>query len=411
MPETADWGALGEKPEDVGDVRALYVHVPFCAAKCRYCDFDSRPCREPEALGAYVRRMRACLRHLGDGGALSACRTAYVGGGTPSLLGRALPDLVADIRRVAPGIAELTCEANPESFDAELAGALVEAGATRVSLGVQSLRDAELLALGRVHTADRAREAVRAAGAAGLDVSADLMCGIPLQTAESWQASLRGVLELGVEHVSVYPLTLEEGTPLERAARRDEALEPDEDFQARCMEDARRMLRACGLAPYEVASYARPGKRCRHNLAYWTGENYLGLGRSAASMLSRATYEALRSLLGLPAAPEGAARLRFTQLTDALPGGKEPPAYEVEGLSAREAAAEDLMLALRLTDGAPAELLAQAKRVIPPPALNRAVRTAVAEGLAAWTEAGNLVPTERGWLMGNELYELFWDLA
>lgn len=419
MPEAAELNMRGEKasgPEGEAAspaVEALYVHVPFCAAKCRYCDFDSRACHDPAALGAYAGAMRACLRRLGEKGALAACRTAYVGGGTPSLLGALLPGLVREIRRAAPGIAELTCEANPESFDTELAGALAAAGATRVSLGVQSLCDAELLALGRIHTADRARAAVRAAQAAGLDVSVDLMCGIPHQTAESWRASLAGVLELCVGHVSVYPLTLEEGTPLERAARADESLEPDEDFQAWCMEEARRTLRAAGLAPYEVASYARPGKRCRHNLAYWTGRGYLGLGRSAASMLGRGAYDALRPLLGLPAAPGDAARLRFTQLTDALPLGDAaaPPSYDLEALTVREAAAEDLMLAMRLTDGAPAALLARAGRVVPAAALDRAVRTAVYEGLAALAADGSLAPTDRGWLMGNELYELFWDLA
>ncbi len=414
-------------------IEALYLHVPFCASKCRYCDFDSAPCRDAGLLAGYAGRLRSCVERLGAQGFLGACRTAYIGGGTPTLLGAGLAEVVRAIRDAAPALEELTCEANPESLSAALAFALKEAGATRLSLGVQSFCDEELAALGRLHTAARARVAVSEARAAGLNVSVDLMCGIPLQTAASWRDTLEDAVKSGAGHVSVYPLTVEEGTALERLIDRGAFAEPDEDFQARCMEMAREVLFQAGFAPYEVASYARPGKACRHNVAYWTGVPYLGVGRSAASMLDARTYADLRDALGLPEAgaafgPSGEgvaadapARLRFTQRGDALPGEDPGPVFDLECLSAREAAAEDLMLGLRMTGGVSAELLARAAAVIPRDALARAVKVACAEGLAFWEDApagkgpatggARLMPTRRGWLLGNELYGLFWDLA
>lgn len=396
-------------------VDALYIHVPFCHAKCLYCDFESRARRDRAAYEAYAASMIACLGRLGADSALASCRTAYIGGGTPSVLGERLVALVSAVCIAAPGLEEFTCEANPESFSGKLARSLARTGVTRVSLGVQSFDDTELRALGRLHTADGARAAIAAATGAGLDVSCDLMCGIPLQTEASWTATLDAAIATGVGHVSVYPLTIEEGTPLARKVDAGELAEPDPDFQAWCMEEARRRLTVVGMDPYEVASYARSGKECAHNIAYWTGKSYLGLGRSAASMLDRATYDALRPVLGAPEVADETARIRFVQTTDALPGsGDGAPAYELEELSAREAAAEDLMLGMRMSRGVGEGLLARAREAIGAAAVDAAVDGALSRGLAAWREvdgARRLVPTHDGWLLGNELYSLFWDLA
>ncbi len=239
-------------------VTALYVHVPFCAQKCRYCDFDSRrfaPCDLSAALDAYFEQLYARLDAFGDAGALEGIRTVYVGGGTPSLAGERLVELARRISAWCKPV-EFTCEANPESLTAEFAAALAKVGVTRVSLGVQTLDNAELTAIGRIHDANRALAAITMVRDAGLDVSCDLMCGLPGQTAVSWQRTLDGVLAAAPHHVSIYPLTLEEGTPLYRMACRDESLEPDEDFQAACMDTARERLGAAGYHPYEVASYA-----------------------------------------------------------------------------------------------------------------------------------------------------------
>mgnify|MGYP004597673669 CR=1 FL=1 len=408
-------------------VTALYVHVPFCAQKCRYCDFDSRsfaPCDLNAALDAYFEHLYARLDAFGDAGALERVRTVYVGGGTPSLAGERLVELARRISMRCKPV-EFTCEANPESLTAELVETLADAGVTRISLGVQTLDDDELAAIGRIHDAERALAAIATVKDAGLDVSCDLMCGLPGQTAASWQRTLDGVLAAAPHHVSVYPLTLEEGTPLYRMACRDESLEPDEDFQASCMDTARERLGAAGYHPYEVASYALDGHECAHNIAYWTGQGYLGLGRSAAGMLDAEDFDRLAELFPGVSPRGDAHRVRLVQRDDAA------TTFEAEYLSQREAVAEDLMLACRMTRGVEADLLARAANTIPADELTAACDRALDLGLATWapdTDEGytgpvtssdvvagcaraRLAPTHLGWLDGNVLFELFWGLA
>ena len=404
-------------------VTALYVHVPFCAQKCRYCDFDSRsfaPCDLSAVLDAYFEQLYARLDAFGDAGALAQIRTVYVGGGTPSLAGERLVELARRISMWCKPV-EFTCEANPESLTAELATALAKVGVTRVSL----LDNTELTAIGRIHDADRALAAIATVKDAGLDVSCDLMCGLPGQTAASWLSTLDGVLAAAPHHVSVYPLTLEEGTPLYRMACRDESLEPDEDFQASCMDAARERLGAAGYHPYEVASYALDGHECAHNIAYWTGRGYLGLGRSAAGMLDDEDFDRLAGLFPGVSSRGDAYRVRLVQRDD------DATAFEAEYLSQREAAAEDLMLACRMTRGIGPDLLVRSASVIAADGLAAACDRALELGLATWVpdhvegHAGSvtlkdviagraharLAPTHLGWLDGNVLFELFWGLA
>ena len=408
-------------------VTALYVHVPFCAQKCRYCDFDSQsvaPCDLDAALDAYFEHLYARLDAFGNGGALRQIRTVYVGGGTPSLAGERLVKLARRISMWCKPV-EFTCEANPESLTAELATTLAVAGVTRISLGVQTLDNTELVVIGRIHNAERALEAIATVKDVGLDVSCDLMCGLPGQTMASWRYTLDGVLAAAPHHVSVYPLTLEEGTPLYRMACRDESLEPDEDFQAACMDVARERLSSAGYHPYEVASYALDGHECAHNIAYWTGRGYLGLGRSAAGMLDAEDFDRLAGLFPGVAPRGDFHRVRLVQRND------DATAFVAECLTRREAAAEDLMLACRMTRGVASDLLVRAARVIPADELTAACDRALELGLATWvpengdTHAGpiasddvvtgricaRLAPTHLGWLDGNVLFELFWGLA
>lgn len=403
---------------------ALYLHVPFCRAKCLYCDFDSRAipdCALEEAMGTYCESLLAQVDVHGKAGELADVETVYIGGGTPSLLGEHLVELVNCIRAHCNPV-EFTCEANPESFTVDLARSLRAAGVTRVSLGVQSLQADELRAIGRIHTAEQAVKAVALAREEGFSTSCDLMCGLPGQTLDAWRDTLKRVLLADPDHVSVYPLQLEEGTPLERLEAVGKIEVPDEDFQAQCMDVAAELLHAHGYERYEVASYAKPGHRCRHNIAYWTGVPYLGLGRSAASMC--ATTGDVSLLLANTSdetpdsepcgasdgttdgssADSSTARIRFTQLDDA---GEE---FDHEFLTSREAMAEDLMLACRMTDGIGPELLARAIRVIPADELSAACDRAVEWNLAAW-DNGALKPTHLGWLDGNKLFGIFWDLA
>ena len=406
-------------------IEALYLHIPFCQSKCAYCDFDSvAACSLDDARAAqacYLDRLTNRVDAFGTAGLLDGVRTVYIGGGTPSLLGMRLVELVRSVMQwCAPE--EFTCEANPESFTSSLALQLARAGVTRISLGVQSLQEEELKAVGRIHSATQALDAICYAKDTGLDVSCDLMCGLPLQTQDSWAKSVAGLIEAGPCHVSIYPLTVEDGTPLALKVDSGRLVLPDEDEQADEMELARRFLVEAGFAPYEVASYALPGHACRHNIAYWTGIEYLGLGRSAASMLSRDTFRMSSSLFSDLAPLDGAARIRVLQTDDAA------STFEIEQLGIREAMAEDLMLACRMTRGIPQELLLRASAVFGKQIVADTCARAIELGLATWEAPegenyvdassggvdffpGALAPTQQGWLEGNELFGLFWNLA
>ena len=406
-------------------IEALYLHIPFCQSKCAYCDFDSvAACSLDDARAAqacYLDRLTNRVDAFGTAGLLDGVRTVYIGGGTPSLLGMRLVELVRSVMQwCAPE--EFTCEANPESFPSSLALQLARAGVTRISLGVQSLQEEELKAVGRIHSATQALDAICYAKDAGLDVSCDLMCGLPLQTQDSWAKSVAGLIEAGPCHVSIYPLTVEDGTPLALKVDSGRLVLPDEDEQADEMELARRFLVEAGFAPYEVASYALPGHACRHNIVYWTGIEYLGLGRSAASMLSRDTFRMSSSLFSDLEPRDGAARIRVLQTDDAA------SAFEIEQLDIREAMAEDLMLACRMTRGIPQELLLRASAVFGKQIVADTCARAIELGLATWGAPdgenyvdassggvdlfpGALAPTQQGWLEGNELFGLFWNLA
>lgn len=406
-------------------IEALYLHIPFCQSKCAYCDFDSVAASSLDdaraAQACYLDRLTNRVDAFGTAGLLDGVRTVYIGGGTPSLLGMRLVELVRSVMQwCAPE--EFTCEANPESFTSSLALQLARAGVTRISLGVQSLQEEELKAVGRIHGTTQALEAIYYAKDAGLDVSCDLMCGLPLQTQDSWAKSVAGLIEAGPCHVSIYPLTVEDGTPLALKVDSGRLVLPDEDEQADEMELARRFLVEAGFAPYEVASYALPGHACRHNIAYWTGIEYLGLGRSAASMLSRDTFRMSSSLFSDLAPLDGAARIRVLQTDDAA------SAFEIEQLGIREAMAEDLMLACRMTCGIPQELLLRASAVFGKQIVADTCARAIELGLATWEAPdgenyvdassggvdlfpGALAPTQQGWLEGNELFGLFWNLA
>ena len=390
-------------------ISALYVHVPFCVRKCAYCDFASRACASSDSvLVRYVRSLCDQIEQIGSSGLLSTCSTAYVGGGTPSMVGPTLlGELVREIRRRCPDLEELTCEANPDSLSDEMLSSIRKAGATRLSIGVQSLQDDELEALGRVHDARTARVCVASAVASGLDVSVDLMCAIPLQTASSWRDSLEQVVALGPDHVSVYPLAIEEGTPFwDRYGEIDPEWN-DEDIQADRMEMAARILEGAGYERYEVASYAREGKACRHNQAYWTGASYLGLGVAASSMFDAETYRAIHGRCSrFPAIDGDVARVRMTNVDDIdrMAGGTrfDESRYKLELLNSRQAIAEDLMLGMRLSKGVGERLAAEC-----PPAVWDDL---IERGLVAKRES-RMVPTHRGWLLGNELYGALWDLA
>ena len=409
-PNIWNWRAIA------GGAGALYVHVPFCVRKCAYCDFASWGMDSNDGrMRVYARALSRQVEELASAGLLEGCMTAYVGGGTPSMLGpEVLSGLLHTLRTVAPNMRELSCEANPDTLSDEVLVAMREAGTTRVSIGVQSLEDAELVELGRLHDAKTAAERVSAAVATGMDVSVDLMCATPQQSKETWGRTLLAACELGVGHVSVYPLQLEQGTPLGDRYAHDDPCWNEEEVQANRMEMAQSVLSAAGFARYEVASYARADKQCLHNTAYWTGIPYVGVGYGAASMLDRATYVQLRSVAPQLPALEGwvqRVRLSVERPWDRIACDHRlcSECFSVELLNAQESLAEDLMLGMRLSRGIGGALVAQAKEAFG----SRFVRTIerlVADGLVS-CENGSLVPTQLGWLLGNQIFGALWSLS
>ena len=270
-------------------------------------------------------------------------------------------------------------EANPDSLTGQMVRDVWALGVNRLSIGVQSFDDGVLALLGRAHDADGARAAVAAAQERFGNVSVDLMCGIPGQSDATFEASVREAVALGVTHISVYPLSIERHTPFDQLVLAGEMDEPDDDAQAAQMELAAHALEAAGFKRYEVASYAKPGFECRHNIAYWTGVPYLGIGEAAATMTQNAER-----------------RMRMTdgEVTDDL----DRPQME----------AEDLMLGMRLADGVSDERVERAARHLPD--LHGTLEALAADGYLEHA-AARWRPTRQGWLCGNDLYARLLDLA
>jgi oxygen-independent coproporphyrinogen-3 oxidase len=264
-------------------VLGLYLHIPFCSHICNYCNFN-RGLFDAAVKAAYVDALAAEIARAADG---SPADTIFFGGGTPSLLDPAdVARLISACRSafdVAPG-AEVTLETNPETVTAAKMAAFLEAGVTRVSLGVQSLHDDELARLGRQHGASVARRAVAECRAAGVDnLSLDLMLWLPQQRAADWLATVDGLIALGPEHASLYILELYPNAPLrEEMARRQWSLAPDDDAADMYLEGLAR-LDAAGYAQYEISNVAKPGRESRHNLKYWEDGAWRGFGCGAHS--------------------------------------------------------------------------------------------------------------------------------
>lgn len=295
-PVPAD-GSLPEQAYAGMEDRSLsiYVHVPFCTTRCGYCDFNTYTAGElgsaasPESwLDAALAEIDLAQRVLAKSGAPRAVQTVFVGGGTPTLLGgqklATLLGAVRDAFGLAPD-AEVTTEANPESTDEQLLSTLREAGFTRVSIGMQSIAPHVLAVLDRRHTPGRALDAARWAREAGLEhVSLDLIYGTPGETDDDFRASLDAAIAAGVDHVSAYSLIVEPGTRLARRVSRGELPMPDDDVLADRYLIADDALAAAGLGWYEVSNWARDkAARCRHNLAYWQGGDWWGIGPGAHS--------------------------------------------------------------------------------------------------------------------------------
>lgn len=319
--------------------RAVYVHVPFCAHRCGYCDFAIAIGREGD-MGAYLEALEAEAARLGTP---QPVETWYVGGGTPSLLPEHLLERLGTLlRRWFPliGGGEATLEANPESFGPGKARLLRDLGFNRVSIGIQSFSQGALDALDRPHRAEASARAVSDARTAGLAVSVDLIFGVPGQQPGEWEADIRSAAALDPDHVSAYGLTYEKGTPLERKRRAGLVLPVADETESAMYGLAMDLLPELGFVQYEISNYARPGMESRHNAVYWANHGYFGIGMGAARFVGGERSVNTRDL---------GEYIRKAVAGDAL----SRPGERLEGL---EAARETLYLNLRRMRGAdPAE--------------------------------------------------------
>ncbi|MDO0821897.1 radical SAM family heme chaperone HemW [Desulfosporosinus nitroreducens] len=332
---------------------SLYVHVPFCIQKCDYCAFYSHSLIDSpkDLISVYLEGLEIEMAKM-QKDAPQGVSSLFIGGGTPTVLKETdLERLLKMIQRYFPmdlGV-EQTMEGNPGTITEEKAKLIRSQGINRFSLGIQSFNDQLLSAVGRIHNAKQAREAIRRLREAGFkNLNLDLMFGLPGQTMELWQASLEEALYYAPEHLSLYGLMLEEETPLyERYAGKTSGerptgamqveLLPDGDLQAEMYEWAVMRLREAGYRQYETSNFARPGYECQHNLGYWRGADYIGLGPGGVSCLNRVRWKNIEEV----------------HAYDNLLRKGQSPLDELgkEVLSLRECMAERMILGLRLEEG------------------------------------------------------------
>lgn len=340
---------MTERDRDPGDAVGVYVHWPYCARICPYCDFNvvrdrGRADEQARLVGAMLADLDRQAERLGP----RPLASIFLGGGTPSLMApRDVARLVGAIHDRFPASApvEVTLEANPTDAEAARFADLAAAGVTRLSLGVQALDDAALTFLGRDHTAGEARRAADLAAQAFARLSIDLIYARPDQTVADWTAELTAALDMGFEHVSPYQLTIEAATAFGRAFARGTLAPPDEDRAADLYEATQEVLGAAGLDAYEVSNHARGiTARSAHNLHVWRGGDYLGLGPGAHGRL---TLDGARTAT--------VAHRRIADYVEGVAAGA--PWSEVDAMDAREAAEEKALLGLRTVEGVGLETL------------------------------------------------------
>lgn len=364
----------------------LYIHVPFCAVKCSYCDFYSLSGQNEHAVEQYIQAVCEHIRQYGRVSTGYYVDTIYFGGGTPSYLGaKNLIRMLTEIRKtfqVDKG-AEITVECNPDSMDKRLLRALKRAGVNRLSVGVQSAHNDELRRLGRAHTWEQAYDALTLAKKIGFaNISIDLMYGLPEQTLEDFMQSVRAVLDLQPAHLSCYGLKLEPNTPM---GQQNPVL-PDDDTQAEVYLLLCQRLREAGYAHYEISNWARGGYHSRHNSKYWDLSPYLGLGPGAHSYF-------------------GEQRFAFTRNLEAYCTGLQPDGSPIleqeEDIPTMQRHGEYIMLRLRTKEGLKEQVFEQLfKRDFAP---YEAKLMPLAEAGLVQNEAGRWFLTERGFFVSNTI--------
>ena len=320
----------------------VYVHWPFCAAKCPYCDFNSHVRHKPVDQERFVRAFAQEMAYTGGMTGNRTVTSIFIGGGTPSLMDPstvgAVLNEIARTWTVPDGI-EITLEANPSSVEATRFRGYRDAGVNRVSMGVQALNDPDLKVLGRLHNVEDALKAIRLARETFPRLSFDLIYARPGQTVAAWESELKQAISYAVDHLSLYQLTIEEGTPFYALHKAGKLIVPDGDLSAELYEATQALTAAHGLPAYEVSNHARPGAESRHNLTYWRYGDYAGIGPGAHGRLSIGGVKVATATERMPE--------RWLEMVETRGAGHS----EIEELELEEQADELLLMGLRLTEG------------------------------------------------------------
>jgi putative oxygen-independent coproporphyrinogen III oxidase len=363
---------------------AVYVHWPFCFAKCPYCDFNSHVRSVAIDEDRYVAAFRAEIKHRAESAPGRVVRSIFFGGGTPSLMRpqtvQAVIDAVGEAWSIAPG-AEVTLEANPTSVEAGRFRGYRAAGVNRLSIGVQALNDADLKFLGRRHTVEEALAALKIAASIFSRHSFDLIYARPGQSVEAWRAELGQALDLAGEHLSLYQLTIEPDTMFERLWKAGKLAIPDADLGRELFDATQEITQAHGLPAYEVSNHARPGAESQHNLVYWRYGEYAGIGPGAHGRLITPAGRRAQSTEKHP-------EMWLTQVESEGHG-----LVENELLTAEEQGDEFLLMGLRLTEGIdPERFMRLSGRALD----QRQISALAADGFLVADESGRVRVTPQG---------------
>lgn len=383
--------------------RAIYVHIPFCKQKCLYCDFASYACFGEREMRTYTDALCHEIEVRAEEATnVASGATIYFGGGTPSVLPTdCLERIVSTLKSCGfwQKPAEATIEVNPGTADVNKLKRLREAGFDRISFGVQSLQDAELKTIGRIHSAQEALEAIDMARTAGFRrISCDLIYGLPGQSLASLKDTICGLTKTGIEHMSVYGLIVEEGTPLERLVNYDQMVLPDEDTAADMYELVQRLLVQAGFERYEISNYAKNGQYSRHNTVYWQYHPYIAFGAAACGMEKALRRTAASTVPEYIAAAEAltSANWRTSEL------------YTSESLTLQQQLEEFMFMGLRRAAGAD---LAEARTRFGVNVWERYQKELapyIAQGLVGYEAAAErLYLTPAGMELGNQIFAIF----
>ncbi len=380
----------------------LYLHFPFCKRKCLYCDFVSHAAGE-ETIAAYCLALEKEIRRMGEDYPNAKVSTVFLGGGTPSIVPPPLMERVLKALResfVLLPDAEFTSEANPGTLTEAWLETLMQAGMNRLSLGVQAAQDELLQRIGRIHTFADAEKSIRLAQRMGLgNINADVMYGLPGQTEADYLTTLERVATLNVPHLSAYSLIVEPETPLCQQVEAGQLTIPDDDACASMTSRGIEVLEKHGYHQYEISNYAKNGFACRHNIGYWQGAWYLGLGAAAHGMLPPSCADA----------KQGAVRIRLANPADVAAYIRQSPQLSREQtlIDADEAMFETMMLGLRMNEGVSTEHFAKLHGQSMVQHYGTPLESIIRDGLGVWEDRPDgdkaFRLTARGMLLQNEV--------